>query len=213
MHNSMYRDNTYHHQLSIPGTSFQNERSSRQVQQAFKKQRNRNVRRGRRLSRRGKCYQIWFDLIRVIDSYWLFFFAKLTTLMDWWKVKKKEQPIFCACVCMFRLVCSEQNGQKPIGRICLVSKWKTYPTSTQKLLGLSTIPKGFEQTLWTFKPIKVAFYKSTHFLNIQVKNENVLSKLFKKWNGIPLCVIKSDFWVVEGPIVFLGVMGPAKTSK
>ena len=58
MHNSMYRDNTYHHQLSIPGTSFQNERSSRQVQQAFKKQRNRNVRRGRRLSRRGKCYQI-----------------------------------------------------------------------------------------------------------------------------------------------------------
>ena len=63
-----------------------------------------------------------FDLIRVIDSYWLFFFAKLTTLMDWWKVKKKEQPIFCACVCMFRLVCSEQNGQKPIGRICLVSK-------------------------------------------------------------------------------------------
>ena len=67
---------------------------------------------------------------------------------------------------MFRLVCSEQNGQKPIGRICLVSKWKTYPTSTQKLLGLSTIPKGFEQTLWTFKPIKVAFYKSTNFLNI-----------------------------------------------
>ena len=48
MHNN--RINSYLNSAMPP--SFQNERSSRQVQQAFN--RNRNIRRGRRLSRRGK---------------------------------------------------------------------------------------------------------------------------------------------------------------
>merc|ERR1711992_302824 len=48
MHNSMYRPNNYGNQQRSS-----NERSSRQVQQAFNN-RNSTVRRGRRLSRRGK---------------------------------------------------------------------------------------------------------------------------------------------------------------